>query len=588
MSEKSAPTVLSKLFLERNGFIVIGLTGRTGSGCSTAANILESRVPQFPTHHDARVHGDPFFEGFSKKRYNIAKKYSEANWSAFYSIKVSDLISAYLMNISVNEMTDFILSNCRGPLLSRAEVQRMLGNGAFKNNDLRDRFNHFHDYLLNHDGSQKPNANDLRHNFKIYLLSIRRFTQQFKEDMRAVRKDLYISTYQAAGASIRKTGKVSVNYQNEEFNTKTAFHLSETINRVIKLIRSTRKRAFIVIDALRNPYEARYFRDRYSAFYLIAINAPDEDRKQYLTSVHKFNEDQLKEIDKSESGELLFELEKEEGKDIYIKFIEPNVKKCVEIADIHLLNPRAELKNSNVLRAQLAWYFALMLHPGIISPTSMERVMQVAYSAKLNSGCISRQVGAAVTDQDNSVKAVGWNDVPSGQFPCSLRSVSGLLQEFDPQMYSDYERHNERFRGHVSSTFDRLIATDTKGRNISYCFKDLKNKIDSEKNQVHTRSLHAEENAFLQLAKYGGVGINGGKLYTTASPCELCAKKAYQLNIKEIIYIDPYPGIAKEHILAIGTRKPKLSQFRGAVGRGYHSLYEPILPYKDELEFFSH
>jgi len=33
--------------------------------------------------------------------------------------------------------------------------------------------------------------------------------------------------------------------------------------------------------------------------------------------------------------------------------------------------------------------------------------MQLAYTAKYNSGCISRQVGAAVTDESYSIKAIG-------------------------------------------------------------------------------------------------------------------------------------------------------------------------------------
>ena len=82
-----------------------------------------------------------------------------------------------------------------------------------------------------------------------------------------------------------------------------------------------------------------------------------------------------------------------------------------------------------------------------------------------------------------------------------------------------------------------------------YCFKDIYNGITGKPNQVHTRALHAEENAFLQIAKYGGAKIQGGKLFTTASPCELCSKKAYQLGIKEIYYIDPYPGIKSNHCI---------------------------------------
>ncbi|HEQ0000079.1 TPA: hypothetical protein VDW59_002439, partial [Pseudomonas aeruginosa] len=118
----------------------------------------------------------------------------------------------------------------------------------------------------------------------------------------------------------------------------------------------------------------------------------------------------------------------------------------------------------------------------------------------------------------------------------------------------------------------------------SFCFKDMQNEIDGEKNQVHTRSLHAEENAFLQISKHGGMKLRNGVLFTTASPCELCSKKAYQLGISKIVYIDPYPGIATRHTLLVGSSRPELQLYRGAVGRAYHQLYQPIMPYKDELE----
>ncbi|RZM53534.1 deoxycytidylate deaminase, partial [Klebsiella pneumoniae] len=168
--------------------------------------------------------------------------------------------------------------------------------------------------------------------------------------------------------------------------------------------------AYIVIDAIRNPYEAKFFKDRYAAFHLVSINAPDEHRTKYLQKLHKFSSDRITKIDAEESGE---------GESEYKHLTNPNVKKCIEISDIHLFNPKNEFDNNNILKAQIAWYIALMQHPGLISPTSMERVMQVAYTVKLNSGCISRQVGAVITDSENSIKSVGWNDVAKGQVPCA-------------------------------------------------------------------------------------------------------------------------------------------------------------------------
>ena len=54
--------------------------------------------------------------------------------------------------------------------------------------------------------------------------------------------------------------------------------------------------------------------------------------------------------------------------------------------------------------------------------------------------------------------------------------------------------------------------------------------------------------------------------------------------MKKIVYIDPYPGIATDHILSAGKNRPDLELFRGAVGRAFYQLYQPLMPYKDELE----
>lgn len=211
--------------------------------------------------------------------------------------------------------------------------------------------------------------------------------------------------------------------------------------------------------------------------------------------------------------------------------------------------------------------------------------MQSAFTARLNSGCISRQVGAIVTNAEFSILAFGWNDVPRGQVPCLLRYSNDLLGgKRDSGEFSSYEKKDEGFKKALGKSLPAAINHEERnGLHLTYCFKTIYNEVQSQKNQVHTRSLHAEENAFLQISKFGGQGVNGGTLFTTASPCELCAKKAYQLGIKTIYYIDPYPGISADHILGCGNDPPALKLFSGVIGRAYHELYEPIMPFKDEL-----
>ncbi len=568
--------MISSLFQERSKFVIIGLTGRTGSGCTTAATILEEEKPYFPNMEDVNYQSKPFFDGLDSKRYNITLDYTNENFSQFVSIKVSDLISAYILSIKATNIIDFILSQTKS--ISRAKIDALIKKGSFSNRFLKtEKLKNISKKILDHDCPFEltPAESD---KFFTFMKLIRKFTKEFKLEMQELENELYINVYQAAGNSIRRTGKIQTNYEAEEFIPKSVFHLPETINRSIKIIRQVKKdNALVVIDAIRNPYEAMFFKERYSAFYLMSINAPNEDRKNYLQNIHKFTVDKFDELEQKESGKS-----KIDDSD----FISQNVQRCIEMSDIHIFNPRNELDNNNVLKAQLAWYFALILHPGLITPTSLERVMQIAYTAKSNSGCISRQVGAVVTNESFSIKSVGWNDIAKGQVPCNLRSLNGLEHSFDSVTYSLFEQNNKAFRSQAKLEYSKINnQKGTKGKNLAYCFKDIKNKLDEKGNQVHTRSLHAEENAFLQLAKYGSSGIEGGKLFTTASPCELCSKKAYQLGIKQIVFIDPYPGIAIDHILTIGNKKPILTQFRGAVGRGYHQLYEPIISYKDELNY---
>lgn len=52
-------------------------------------------------------------------------------------------------------------------------------------------------------------------------------------------------------------------------------------------------------------------------------------------------------------------------------------------------------------------------------------------------------------------------------------------------------------------------------------------------------TVHAEANAILQAAK-NGVAIDGGELYTTASPCWNCFKLIANAGIKKIYYGEFY------------------------------------------------
>ena len=386
----------------------------------------------------------------------------------------------------------------------------------------------------------------------------------------------FVQLYQKIGKNIRLSGDA---YKNDLVEGKF-FSLAERINEVIKDIHNQRKKTnqntYIVVDAIRNPLEALFFQDRYASFYLMAISAPEPDRQSRLRKL-KYSEEDILLIDKIEY--------KSKDLDDTEYYSVQDIQTCLQRADLYVSNPNVTTLVSEFqeLSNQLIRFVSLIRRPGIVTPTAIERCMQIAYTAKLNSGCISRQVGAAVTDTNFSLKSIGWNDTPHGQVPCNLRSRDDLQSGTDNEAYSEFEKTDEKYLTHFITRSAKFEIVSMQGRSTSFCFKSEYNAYTNERNQVHTRSLHAEENAFLQMAKYGSAGVEGGFLFTTASPCELCAKKAYQLGIKEIFYIDPYPGIALTHILMGGNKNPALKLFSGAIGRAFHKLYSPIVPYKDEL-----
>ena len=54
--------------------------------------------------------------------------------------------------------------------------------------------------------------------------------------------------------------------------------------------------------------------------------------------------------------------------------------------DIHINNPKeSDQEKLYKLSEQLVKYITLMKHPGLITPSAIERCMQIAYNAKLNS-----------------------------------------------------------------------------------------------------------------------------------------------------------------------------------------------------------
>lgn len=345
-----------------------------------------------------------------------------------------------------------------------------------------------------------------------------------------------------------------------------------------------------VVDAFRNPAEVEFFRKRFNKFFLISVYAERETRSKRMRK-------QFEEILPAESSfSSVFDiLDKTDwGSDVELSESHlQNVSRCSYLADIAINNNQDTDQFNDALFMKFLRYYALIVSPGCVQPTKEEMYMNLAYSLSLRSSCLSRQVGAVITDSDGYVLGLGWNDVGHGQVSCALLQKEDFLSRLDRLFKLDV------FKGIFEPN-----DLDDLTQNQSLCFKDmlssrlLRDKIEKAnltkeqkqealrvlriKRLEYCRALHAEENAILQIAAKGGVGVHGGVIYTTTFPCELCAKKIYQSGIRKVIYTEPYPNSYSEQaFLKAGIRQIETKQFEGVKSFSYFKLYKPTVNAKE-------
>ena len=120
-----------------------------------------------------------------------------------------------------------------------------------------------------------------------------------------------------------------------------------------------------------------------------------------------------------------------------------------------------------------------------------EYFMNLAEVASTRSNCSRRHIGAIIV-KDSRIISTGYNGTPKGVKNCNEGGC--------PRCASD-----------VPS-----------GESLGECI-----------------CCHAEENAIVQAA-YHGVPVKDSCIYTTYSPCLLCAKMIINAGIKEVVFLNRY------------------------------------------------
>lgn len=118
--------------------------------------------------------------------------------------------------------------------------------------------------------------------------------------------------------------------------------------------------------------------------------------------------------------------------------------------------------------------------------------MRIAREVAERATCMRRHVGAVVV-LNKRILATGYNGAPSGLPHCAQTG----------------------------------------------CLRDQLNVPSGQRTEL-CRGLHAEMNAMLQGARHG-VRMEGGTVYTTLAPCNLCAKMIINTGIVRVVAGVEYP-----------------------------------------------
>lgn len=231
-----------------------------------------------------------------------------------------------------------------------------------------------------------------------------------------------------------------------------------------------------------------------------------------------------------------------------------------------------------------------------VTPTDAEQGMYAAYSASLRSACLSRQVGAAIASRTGEVIATGCNDVPKAGGGLYSASSAGsdmrCIHTDGRECFNDM--HKRQLQRDVASAVDKVLKNLSSGA-VNLSTEDRQELVTAiyETTRIKdliefSRSVHAEMDAIVALARVGSVGLNGATLYTTTYPCHNCARHIVAAGIMKVFYIEPYEkSLAKDlhkdsiafEVEETQGQQPKRVEFlhyEGVSPRQFHSVFRAV------------
>jgi dCMP deaminase len=237
-----------------------------------------------------------------------------------------------------------------------------------------------------------------------------------------------------------------------------------------------------VLTSIRNPAEVKLLQQR-DDFLLVNITAPEKVRlKRYI---QRGEDSDPKTIDELRAIEQIENSSNENKQQL------ANVAK---MAKVTILNDSTEKKlRSKVEKLVSDWLYKLQDY----RPNWDHYFMGIAEAVKVRCNCMSAKKGAIIV-KEKQIISTGYNGSAKGIKHCNVGSC---------------RRCKLRHLGKIKS---------------------------GEYNQAVCTCAHAEENAIVQAA-HNGTSTKGAIIYTTFTPCHVCARMIINAGIKEVIAKVVYP-----------------------------------------------
>src|SRR5690625_406280 len=350
----------------RETAVVVGLTGAVGSGCTESAKFLAKKELSndlFTKIENSVINNITSYDNLEIYRLRKIKFFlDEKGWKDFFHLKLSDLLFCiFFAGINEEKKIDY-------------KVDDWLPNKE-KLQEAKNLSRNLYCLIKNNAQIKESNTNSVKITKKLNMLG-----DFIRKNVKKKRTN-YTNIFQRIGSELRENG-LSIHIKEEPSKETNVFTLTEFAVKAINLLQKEGIN-FITVDALRNTYEINYMKASFSNFYLFSLNSERKIREGRLMRSFGYTSNDINKIQSLETEEK--------------KFHSQNINTCISNGDVFVSNNT----NKEHLYYHFLKYVCLIRKPGLFTPTTDERNMQIALTARYNSGCISRQVGACVTGRED-------------------------------------------------------------------------------------------------------------------------------------------------------------------------------------------